>query len=106
MVLNKEEFEVMVMLYAANTDGNIQPEEVDVILEKANAATFKKVRRLFKDMGDAEVIDCIRDHKQQFVPAKEDVQQLMADFRSIIEADKRCSTLEKHMLKAVERILT
>ncbi len=106
MVLNKEEFEVLVMLYAANTDGNIQPEEVDVILEKANADSFKKVGRLFKDMGDAEVIDCIRDHKQQFVPTKEDVQRLMVDFRSIIEADNHCSTLEKYMLNAIEKILS
>ena len=93
------------MLYAANTDGNIQPEEVDVILEKADAATFKKVHKLFKTMGDTEVIDCILDHKQQFAPTEEDIQRLMATFRSIIEADNHCSTLEKYLLKAIEKIL-
>ena len=32
MELNKEEFKTLVMLYAANIDGHIQPEEVEVML--------------------------------------------------------------------------
>lgn len=105
MKLTKEEFKVMVMLYAANTDGNIQPEEVEVILEKADAATFKKVSKLFKTMGDAEVIDCIRENKQQYVATSDDVCQLLNDFREIIEADERRSAMEEYLLKAVEKVL-
>ena len=39
MTLNKEEFKVMVMLYAANIDGNIQSDEVRVMLEKTGFET-------------------------------------------------------------------
>ena len=37
MKLNKEEFKVMAMLYAANIDGNIQSEEVKIMLEKTRS---------------------------------------------------------------------
>ena len=33
MTLTKEEFKTLVMLYAANIDGNIQSEEVKIMLE-------------------------------------------------------------------------
>ena len=34
MMLNKDEFKTLVLLYAANIDGNIQSEEVKVMFEK------------------------------------------------------------------------
>ena len=39
MILGKEEFKVLVMLYAANIDGNIQSEEVKVMLQKSGFDT-------------------------------------------------------------------
>ena len=43
MTLNKEEFKTLVVLYAANIDGNIQSEEVKVMLEKTDFETVEKV---------------------------------------------------------------
>lgn len=105
MELNKEEFKMLVMLYAANIDGNIHPEEVEVMLEKADKDTFKKVCKMFKKMGDAEVIDCIRANKDRFAATASDREQLLNNFRSVIEADERCTSMEKYLLKAIERIL-
>lgn len=105
MQLNKEEFKTLVMLYAANIDGNIHPEEVEVMLEKADESTFKKVSKLFKKMGDAEVIDCIRENKNRFAVTQVETEQLLNDIRSAIEADERCTTMEKYLLKTVGRLL-
>lgn len=105
MQLNKEEFKTLVMLYAANIDGNIHPEEVEVMLEKADVSTFKKVSKLFKKMGDNEVLECIRANKGRFAATAEDREQLLNGFRSVIQADERCTTMEKYLLKAIERIL-
>jgi len=43
MTLNQDEFKVMVMLYAANIEGNIHSEEVKVMLEKAGSLNDKTV---------------------------------------------------------------
>ena len=91
MQLNKEEFKTLVMLYAANIDGNIHPEEVEVMLEKADVSTFKKVSKLFKKMGDNEVLECIRANKDRFAATVDDKEQLLNSFRSVIQADERCT---------------
>ena len=42
MTLSKEEFKTLLMLYAANIDGNIQSEEVRIMLEKSGFDTVDK----------------------------------------------------------------
>ena len=46
--LTKEEFLLLVMLYAANIDGRIQPEEWQSIRGKYNTDTIKRVRHQFE----------------------------------------------------------
>ena len=65
MTLSKEEFKAMVMLYAANIDGNILSEEVKVMLEKIDSETVEKAKKLFGRMSDKEVLDSIRENKAQ-----------------------------------------
>ena len=65
MTLSKEEFKAMVMLYAANIDGNILSEEVKVMLEKIDSETVEKAKKLFGKMSDKEVLDSIRENKAQ-----------------------------------------
>ena len=105
MELNKEEFKTLVMLYAANIDGHIQPEEVEVMLEKADETTFKKMCKVVKKMGDSEIIDTIRENKNLFAATESERGQLLSDLRSIIEADEKSSPMENYLLKAVEKLL-
>lgn len=105
MTLNKEEFKVMAMLCAANIDGNIQGDEIMAMLEKTDKTTYQKVLKLFKKMNDAQVLDCIKENKAQFIATEADKQQLMADLRTIIEADDKVTLVEGHLCKALERIL-
>jgi len=105
MKLNKEEFKVMAMLYAANIDGNIQSEEVKIMLEKTDFDTVEKVEKLFDKMSDTEILDCIRENKAQNAAAEADKQELMNDLRAIIEADEKVSLMENQICKALEHIL-
>jgi len=105
MKLNKEEFKVMAMLYAANIDGNIQSEEVKIMLEKTDFDTVEKVEKLFDKMSDTEIIDCIRENKAQYAATEADKRGLMDDLRAIIEADEKVSPMEELICKALGRIL-
>ena len=105
MELNKEEFKTLVMLYAAGIDGNVHPDEVEVMLEKADEATFKKMNKMAKKMSDAEIIDSIRENKGVFAATEQDRERLLNDIRSVIEADERRTPMENYLLKAVEKIL-
>lgn len=52
MTLNNEEFKTLVMHNAANIDGNIQSEEVKVMLKKIGFEIVAKVEKLFDKMRD------------------------------------------------------
>lgn len=105
MELNKEEFKALVMLYAANIDGNIQSEEVKVMLKKTSFDTLEKVEKLFNKMSDMEVLNCIREHKARFAATEADRLDLIHDCRAIIEADAKRTVMEEHLMRALRGIL-
>ena len=105
MILNKEEFKTLVMLYAANIDGNIKSEEVKVMLEKTGFDTVEKVEKLFDKMSDLEVLECIRENKAQYAATEADRLDLIHDLCAIIEADEKCTAMEEQMVRGMRRVL-
>ena len=105
MTLNKEEFKTLVMLYAANFDGNIKSEEVKVMLEKTGFETVEKVEKLFDKMSDLEVLECIRENKAQYAATEADRLDLIHDLCAIIEADEKCTVMEEQMVRAMRRVM-
>ena len=101
----KEEFMILAMLYVANVDGKINPDEVRVILDCFEPASVVEVRRKFNKMNDAELIRCIEENKAKYVPTNEDKTRLMADLHKIVDADGRHLSIEEYILCAVEKIL-
>lgn len=104
-MLTKEEFRVLVMLYAANIDGNIHKDEVETMLNKTDAAVFKKMKNQFKKMSDIEVLASINENKEKFASSQEDKQQIIDDIREVIKADERCSSIENHLLRVISSLL-
>lgn len=105
MKLTKQEFKVLVMLYAANIDGNICSEEIKVMLEKSDFDTVEKMEKLFANMNDAQVLDCICENKAIIAATEADRDALLLDLCAIIEADEKCSVMEDQMVRAIIRIL-
>jgi len=105
MTLTKEEFKTLVMLYAANIDGNIQSEEVKVMLKKSNFDTVEKVEKLFSKMSDMEVLECIRENKALYAATEADRMDLIANVCAVIEADEVCSVMEEQMVRGMRRVL-
>ena len=105
MTLSKDEFKVMVMLYAANIDGNIQSEEVKIMLQKSDFATVDKMEKLFAKMSDLEVLNCIHENKPLYAATEGDRIEILADLCAVIEADEKCSVMETMMVRAIRRVL-
>ena len=105
MTLNKEEFKTLVMLYAANIDGNIKSEEVKVMLERSGFEAVEKTEKLFAKMSDAEALAVIRENKPLHVATEGDRIDLMADLCAIIEADETCTVMEEQMVRTMRRLL-
>lgn len=105
MILNKEEFKILVMLYAANIDGQIQSEEVKIMLEKADFGTVNKVEKIFFKMNDAEVINVIKENKPLYANSEAERLEMLADVCAIIEADEKCTSMEQHIVRTMRRLL-
>lgn len=105
MTLTKDEFKTLLMLYAANIDGNIQSEEVKIMLEKSGFDTVEKMENLFAKMSDAEVLDCIRENKPFYADTEASRLDLIHDLCEIIEADEKCTMMESQMVRAMGRLL-
>ena len=105
MTLNKEEFKTLVMLYAANVDGNIKSEEVKIMLEKSGFGTVEKMEKLFSNMNDAEVLDCIRENKAFYADTELNRLEIIHDLCEIIEADDKVSVMEEQMVRMMRRVL-
>ena len=105
MTLNKEEFKTLLMLYAANIDGNIQSEEVKVMLEKSGFDTVEKAEKLFDKMNDTEVLDCIRENKALYAATESGRMDLIANICAVIEADEVCTIMEEQVVKTIRRLL-
>ena len=105
MTLTKDEFKTLLMLYAANIDGNIQSEEVKIMLEKSGFDVVEKMEKMFAKMSDAEVLDCIRENKPFYADSEANRLDLIHDVCEIIEADENCTVIESQMVREMRRVL-
>ena len=104
--LNKEDFLLLVMLYAANVDGRIQPEEWCSIREKYDAEAIRRMRCQFGKMKDAEILECIEQNKHHLLPTDADRQQFMEDLHHLVDSDDKKSPVEVYLLNLVEQLLS
>lgn len=93
------------MLYAANIDGNIQSEEVRVMLEKTDFDTVDKVEKIFDKMNDAQALDCIRENKADYIASQADRDEIIQDICAIVMADEQLLSIEEQLVRAMRKIL-
>lgn len=101
----QEEFMIMLMLYAANIDGKIKPDELKVVLEKFDALKVVEVRQKFNKMNDEEVLNYIVNQKDSILDSQEKKSTMMMELRRIIESDGKKLPIEELLLCEMERLL-
>lgn len=105
MILTEEEFKVLLMLYAANIDGSICLDEVEVMLDKSCPDSVKKIKKVFSIMSDMEVLECICENKSKYAATEPSRIVMMRDLRDIIEADEKVTPMEEQLLRIMQRLL-
>jgi uncharacterized tellurite resistance protein B-like protein len=103
--MNKKQFEVLLLLYVANIDGQLHADEIQLIMEKYGHETFVQTKKMFDKMGDSEILECLRDNKKQFVSTETERRQLLAELKKMICTDERLMTMEERLYKTIEKIL-
>ncbi len=104
--MTKEEFNVMVMLYAAKIDGSIRSEELEVVMERGQPEVLADVKKMLRKMSDMEILDCIAGHASKYAATEAERQELFGRVHDIIAADGRYSAMESHLLRVLNKILS
>ena len=103
--MTKEEFKVLLMLYAASIDGNANNDELEVILEKTDKGAFDRIKKKYLKMSDSELLDCLLDYKNVYLCSQEDRQQMLDDINEIFSIDDHYSAMEHHLFRVIKKVL-
>ncbi|HNM25108.1 MAG TPA: hypothetical protein PKL15_06745 [Saprospiraceae bacterium] len=100
-----EEFHAFVLLYAANTDGNVTEDEERLISPTLPAESYARVRELFFKSSDAEVLDIIVAFKNKYCGTPADKERILADMRAVFEAHHGFEQIEREMLHMFDKLM-
>lgn len=93
------------MLYAANIDGHIHEDELEVILEKTDKTVLEKMKKQFPKMSDSELLNFLSEYKDSYLSTPEDRRQMLDDIHGVFSVDEHCSTMERHLFRVIDKLL-
>ena len=99
------EFHAFTMLYAANADGEITPEERNLILTNLSTGDYTRMKAIFQNCDDAEALDLILSYRDQYCRTQADKDKILADMLAIYHADAVFEQIERGVHQLFKRML-
>ncbi len=103
--LTKPEFFGIMMIYAANIDGEEHENEIAVIRTSLTDETFERCYEIYESMNDYELINFFRDNKSKYLRSDMDEKIFMSEIKTVIAADHDFDIMEKTLMLALAKIL-
>jgi len=103
--LTKPEFYGVMMIYAANIDGEEHQNEIQAIRASIGDVSYQKCYALYESMNDFELINFFRDHKADYFKSDMDEKIFLSEIKTVIAADHEEDIMEKTLLLAFKKIL-
>lgn len=105
MMLAKDEFKALVLLYLAKSNGFIHEDEFSLMFEKADNVTFNNVRRMFGQMSDVEILECVDLNKARFLVTDHERWQMLNDLKSLVSAALHPSPMEVFICEELDKVI-
>ncbi|MEL6926304.1 MAG: hypothetical protein AAFO94_19840 [Bacteroidota bacterium] len=102
---NYNEFCTYLLLYAANADMEITPEEDRMIRSKVDADRFESIRAEYEDCSDYEIIQTIMAYKGLYFPTIDRRRELLAMIQKEFWVDGDFSDMEKNLMRLLEKLM-
>jgi hypothetical protein len=99
------EFHAFTMLYAANVDGQVTPDEEQLIIPTLSAESYERIREIFNQCGDADALDIIMSYRDRYCASQEDKDRILADMMEIYQAHAGFAQIEQGVHHLFERML-
>ena len=100
------EFHAFVMLYAANADGVISPEERNLIMSNTlSAEMYDRIKSVFMANDDAQTLDIILSYRDKYCRTQADKDKILLDMVEIYNANDAFSKIEQGVHQLFKRML-
>lgn len=102
---NFEEFTTYLLLYAANADMELSPEEVKLIKNRISEDAYQSIKQTFDEANDYQHIQTILEYKGLYFPTEARARELMNLVQQVFNIDGHFSQLEKNSLRVLKRLI-
>ncbi len=103
--LSREDFTVLVMLYAAGIDAKFTKEEEELIKSETSPPSYMKMKALYSKYSDKGVIDLILSYANRYLSTEKEQAALMESIRKVFTADNRYSQFEHAVMGIFQKML-
>lgn len=103
--LNREEFKIFLMIYAAHVDYIYSKEEEELIRSKTCTDTYQKMYDLFIGNNDYTSLKIILENKKEHLNNTNDKTYYFNLIKNVFESDGDYARIEKSFSDFFERIL-
>ena len=103
-ILNKEQFETLLLIYAAYVDYEFTEEEKSFILSRCSLETFETMHNLFLSLEDFSCLRIIINYKEKYYPTKKSQDDLFKLLKEIFGVDGDYSRIEKVFVSFFKKI--
>ncbi len=99
------EFLAFLMIYAAEMNYDLSPEEIDFIKQKTGIADIDKIKDAVHNASDIEAIEVIEDYRKLYLHSTEQEQKVRQDLEELLKSQNNNSQFENALVHILERII-
>lgn len=101
----RPEFKAYLMLYAANANFFESKDETDLVHKIVSDDDYKMIHRELEKDNDYQSIQKILYNVDKFNYSKDELNQLVADIKTLFDADGEFDLQEENMLRALKKLV-
>ena len=93
------------LLYCANADFIVTPEEKEYIKSKVGEKEYKKIHREFEEDNDYQQIQKINATIERFDYSKEEIDKAFQSIKALFLSDGEMDILEQNIYRGLKHLL-
>jgi len=104
MTMTKDELHAYILIWSANGDFKVTPEEQVVLTSRIEPALKERMEELFKSDSDLERPKRIKAALKELKYSQDEIDSLIEEMKEIFQADSEFSIIEKVLLIGLQNL--